>query len=137
MAIFDERLRAAMKEKGITQSVVCKNTDIPKSAMSQYFSGKFIPRQNRVNQLAAILGVDPAWLLGIESKNELSLREHEIVEAYRNDAAFKNSVDMLLDGRTVFRAAKSEDGSIAPTSEKLSAHELEKIARAPETDQDF
>ena len=128
MAFFDERLRAAMKEKNVTQAMLCKETEIPKSAMSQYMSGKFLPRQNRV---------DTAWLLGIDSANQLSPRECEIIAAYRSDEAFKNSVDMLLDGRSVFRAAKSDDGRIAPKTEKFSAAELEKLAEAPETDQDF
>ena len=137
MALFDERLRAAMKEKHVTQAMLCKGTEIPKSAMSQYMSGKFLPRQNRVSRIAEVLGVDTAWLMGIESANQLSPRECEILCAYRNDEPFRNSVDMLLDGRTVFRAAKSDDGRIAPATEKRGAAELEKIAKAPETDQDF
>ena len=137
MALFDERLRAAMKEKHVTQAMLCKETEIPKSAMSQYMSGKFLPKQNRAGRIAEVLGVDTAWLLGIDSANQLSPRECEIIAAYRNDEAFRNSVDMLLDGRSVFRAAKSDDGRIAPANEKFSAAELEKLAKAPETDQDF
>ena len=136
MAIFDERLRAAMKEKGVSQAELCKTTEIPKSAISQYMSGKFIPRQSRAAQIAEVLGVDTAWLLGI-GDDTLSEREREIIDAYRQDSAFRSSIDMLLDGRTVFRAAKSGDGRTAPKTERLSSEELSRLSDAPETDQDF
>ncbi len=137
MALFDERLKLALKEKKISQAELCKITEIPKSAMSQYVSGKFIPRQNRINMIAEVLGVDAAWLLGLESSSDLSDDERELIALYRSDEDFKSAVNELMCGRTVFRAAKSEDGSIAPTNEKMSGEQLEKIAAAPDTDQDF
>ena len=45
MAEFYKQLLKAMDIKGITQSELCNKTKIPKSAMSQYMSGKFKPYQ--------------------------------------------------------------------------------------------
>lgn len=136
MASFDERLKAAMKIKGISQSGLCQLTSTPKSAMSQYVSGKFIPRQDRAEKLASALGVELAWLLGFEDEL-LSDREREIIEAYRLDDDFRTKVDELLDSRTVFRAAKTDDGRTAPAKKRLPKSRLERIAAAPETDEEF
>ena len=137
MAVFDERLKTAMKNKNVSQSELCQLTSIPKSAMSQYVSGKFIPRQDRLMEMARLLGVEPGWLLGYDTDGELSERERELIVAYRLDTEFRGRVDELLDGRVVFRAAKSNDGKTALTEERLNDCRLERIAAAPETDEDF
>lgn len=46
---FNMRLKKAMNIRAITQSELCEKTGIPKSAMSQYISGNFKPKQNRTN----------------------------------------------------------------------------------------
>lgn len=61
---FSNRLKAAMQERGLTQSELCARTGISKSAMSQYLSGAFLPKQNRVYALSRALGVSEAWLMG-------------------------------------------------------------------------
>lgn len=137
MALFDERLRAVLKEKKMSQTDLCRKAGIPKSAMSQYVSGKFIPRHNRVAAMAEALEVEVAWLLGLESCSDLDDRERELIWAYRHESEFKEAVDSLMEKRIIFRAAKSEDGSIAPMNEEVSKAELEKLALAPETDQEF
>lgn len=41
---------------------------MPKSAVSSYFAGKYMPRQDGVYLLAKALDVDPGWLAGLNSK---------------------------------------------------------------------
>lgn len=63
---FSKRLNIAMKNLGITQSELCTKTGIPKSAMSQYISGAFEPKHDRLFILARALGISEAWLMGFD-----------------------------------------------------------------------
>lgn len=67
MAEFHFRLREAMAAAGISQSELCERTNIPKSAISQYLSGAFKPKQDRTYLLAQALGVSAAWLMGYDA----------------------------------------------------------------------
>ena len=66
MKTFAERLQYAANLAGLSQVELCAATGIPKSAMSQYFSGAFKPKQSRTYLLANALGVDAAWLIGYD-----------------------------------------------------------------------
>ena len=66
MIDFCERLKEAMSIRGITQSELCELTGIPKSAMSQYISGAFKPKQQRTFFIAKALNVSETWLLGYD-----------------------------------------------------------------------
>ena len=63
---FNMRLKKAMNIRAITQSELCEKTGIPKSAMSQYISGNFKPKQNRTHSLAKALDVNEVWLMGYD-----------------------------------------------------------------------
>jgi len=63
---FNERLKQAMQLKNMTQSELCEKTGIPKSAMSQYVSGAFTPKQERTYLIAKALNVNESWLLGYD-----------------------------------------------------------------------
>lgn len=66
MPEFCKQLKIAMELRHITQIDLCKKTGIPKSAMSQYMSGKFKPKQNRTYLIAKALNVNEAWLMGFD-----------------------------------------------------------------------
>lgn len=66
MATFTERLNEAIKIRNISQAELCTRTGIPKSAMSQYCSGAFTPKQERTYLIAKALNVNEAWLLGYD-----------------------------------------------------------------------
>ena len=76
------------------QSELCEKTKIPKSAISQYLSGAFEPKQDRLHIIANALDVDPVWLMGYDvpmerqeknSPNEPTLTEGEqmVLELFR------------------------------------------------------
>ena len=67
------RIKEAMRLRNKTQAELCEITGIPKSAMSQYVSGKFVPKQTRIYLLAKALNVNEAWLMGYDVTRE---REH-------------------------------------------------------------
>ena len=65
--MFSERLRAAMAEKGLKQADLIhaaaeRGEKLGKSQVSQYVSGKVVPRANVVRLLASVLVVDEGWL---------------------------------------------------------------------------
>ncbi|MBQ3264694.1 MAG: helix-turn-helix domain-containing protein [Ruminococcus sp.] len=64
MATFAERLCEAMRVRDVKQHELCQRTKIGKSAMSQYMSGKFEPKQTRTFLIAQALDVSIDWLMG-------------------------------------------------------------------------
>ena len=66
MESFHKRLQMAMDKAHMSQVELCEKTKIPKSAMSQYVSGSFRPRQVRTHLIAMALNVSEAWLMGYD-----------------------------------------------------------------------
>ncbi len=65
---FSERLTASMREQNLKQVDFLREADragvkLGKSQMSQYVSGKAVPRKNIALFLAGVLNVDTQWLL--------------------------------------------------------------------------
>lgn len=61
-----ERIKRALRIKGMRQSELCQITKIPKSAISQYISGAFEPKQDRIYLISKALNVSEAWLMGFD-----------------------------------------------------------------------
>ena len=66
VATCADRIKTALKIKGIKQSDLVRLTNIPKSAISQYISGAFEPKQDRVYLISKALNVSEAWLMGLD-----------------------------------------------------------------------
>lgn len=80
MSSFAENLRAAMAERSITQADLSKRTGISKSFISQYLSGKFKPREDKLSALAQALGTTKGALLGYESSGSDSAAAHGLIK---------------------------------------------------------
>lgn len=87
------RLRRALAIRGMKQSELCRIAKIPKSAVSQYLSGDFEPKQNRIYLIAKTLDVSEAWLMGYDvpmeretppspTKEDLSEGEKALLELF-------------------------------------------------------
>lgn len=61
---FAARLEKALQERDVRQVELAERTGISKSAISQYLSGAFVPKQVNTYKIASALGVNPAWLMG-------------------------------------------------------------------------
>ena len=77
--LFAHRLRQSMNEKNIKQIDIMraaeeKGVKLGKSHVSQYVSGKTLPRDNILKVLAEILDVDAGWLKGTK---DTSVKEKE------------------------------------------------------------
>ena len=64
--LFSSRLKQALHNRNITQQQLSEKTGIPKSAISQYVSGKFEPKQDRLELMANALEVSEEWLRGFD-----------------------------------------------------------------------
>ena len=78
------RISKALAIRGMKQSELCEKTKIPKSAISQYISGTFEPKQDRLFLIAQALDVNPVWLMGfdvpMEKVKECSPSEPQLTE---------------------------------------------------------
>lgn len=124
--IFSKRFKEAMNKKGMKQIDLIRAADseeikLGKSQISQYVSGKAVPRENIGNFLARMLNVDINWLYGRDSESNESdacniresSSEDSIVERGKSMREFKKSSkldNVLYDvrGPVVDEAARME-----------------------------
>lgn len=88
-----KRISRALSIRNMKQSELCNITGIPKSAMSQYISGAFEPKQDRMFLMAQALDVSEAWLMGFDvpmdkeiispDKQDLTEGEKLVLELFR------------------------------------------------------
>lgn len=69
------RLQQIMRDRGLKQADILKaaqpyckeyNVKLSKSTLSQFVSGRNEPRQDKIFVLSKTLGVNPAWLMGLD-----------------------------------------------------------------------
>ena len=70
MKEFSYQLRKIMQLRSMSQTDLCEKTGIPKSAISQYLSGAFKPKQERTYLLAQALETTPEYLMGLTDDTE-------------------------------------------------------------------
>lgn len=87
--LVSERLKEIMAVRNLKQSDIVNsvqyyikknnlNVKISKSSISQYVSGKVVPKQDKIFILADALDVNPAWLFGMDSaKMESDFPKHQ------------------------------------------------------------
>lgn len=84
-----ERLRFLMESRGLRQTDIldklypyCKRygVNIPRNALSQYVSGKVVPKQDKLTVLGLALGVSEAWLMGYDVPMEREELHRELTE---------------------------------------------------------
>ncbi len=69
---YGQRIRLALEINHMRQSDLSKKTGISPSAINQYISGNFEPKQNNIYLLAKALNVNEAWLMGYDVSIERS-----------------------------------------------------------------
>lgn len=112
---FSERLNVTMSEKKLKQIDIIRAAEacgikLGKSHMSQYVSGKTIPRENILHFLAETLEVDEAWLAG---KRDVSIDMHEENEEVsvnktddNKDIHKDGNSDIIIPGGNIMREYK-------------------------------
>lgn len=84
LARCSDRISYALRVRNMKQTELCRLTQIPKSAISQYISGAFEPKQDRVYLISRALNVSEAWLMGydvpMERQEQNSLEEPKLTK---------------------------------------------------------
>ena len=94
------RLKYALELRNIRQSELSAKTKIPKSAICQYLSGNFEPKQDRVEVIANALDVSEAWLMGFDVPMErANSATNKSVPVTPDDLA-ENMIVYHRDGKT-------------------------------------
>lgn len=96
-----DRLRILMQERNLRQADIlnliqpyCEkfNVKIPRNALSQYVTGKVVPKQDKLTILGLALNVSEIWLMGHDvpreriisvEKSELTASELELLQCFR------------------------------------------------------
>ena len=110
-SIFSTRLKSAIREKGLKQIELVrlaeeKGIKMGKSHISQYLSGKTVPRKETLRFLASALGVSEEWLLDEKKNNDI-----KIGDAAMNHIKKSTKLDNVLydvRGPVVEEAARME-----------------------------
>ena len=64
VASCGERISEALTKRSMRQADLCKLAKVPKSSLSLYLSGAYEPKQDRIFDMARVLNVSEAWLMG-------------------------------------------------------------------------
>ncbi len=67
------RIKKALVVRDMKQADLCKITGIPKSAISEYLSGAYEPKQDKLLLISRALRVSPTWLMGFDVPMEESV----------------------------------------------------------------
>ena len=107
-----KRISKALSIRNMKQTDLCNITGIPKSAISQYISGAFEPKQDRIFLIANALDVSEAWLMGFDvpmeretpsnDKQELTEGERLILDLY--DRLPEDKKRILIEMAQVLKA---------------------------------
>lgn len=117
--VFSERLKAAMKKQNLKQIDLVRAAHVQgiklgKSHVSQYVSGKTVPRTDILLFLAKTLQVEEEWLIGVsnvESDTEISATNRNILDT--NKTILGNSNKENSEALTM--SAKRQESSIFET----------------------
>ena len=100
------RIKKALKIKGMRQAELCKLANIPKSSLSQYLSGDFEPKQDRIYLIAKALNVSEAWLMGFDVPME---RQDKLKNSSSDKMELTEGEKMLLE---LFRRVPEEQQTL-------------------------
>lgn len=99
------RLAKALSLRGMKQVELSRLTSIDSGTVNNYLSGKYEPKQSRLEIIAKALDVSPVWLMGFDvpmerekktpEKLELNEGEEMLLELFRQVPA--ESQQMVLD----------------------------------------
>ena len=101
--------RKNVKQIDVLRAAEVQNIKLGKSHMSQYVSGKSIPRDNILNFLAVFLEVTPQWLRGEETPVPILKETGEVPMRKFNKSSKLDNVLYDVRGPVVEEAARMEE----------------------------
>ncbi|AUU50458.1 TPA: LexA family transcriptional regulator [Staphylococcus aureus] len=82
MNSFKDRLKQIMSERKISQSELSRRTGIGRNSISDYLNGKYEAKQDKVFELAKVLNVNEAWLMGFDISKNRKIENNDITSIY-------------------------------------------------------
>ena len=82
-----KRLAEALEIRNMKQTDLCKLAKVPKSSLSLYLSGAYEPKQDRIYDMARVLGVSESWLMGYDVPMERQRSSPPIIELTEGEKA--------------------------------------------------
>lgn len=126
---FSDRLKQSMELAGIKQADLIRLAEnqgkkLGKSQVSQYVSGKTIPRKGVLDVLALVLGVDRDWLLGGAGEQATAVRSQSVVAQGQETHVCTNAAPDALSAESDLQKRSSDDApSPSPSSHGISLQE--------------
>ena len=120
---FSARLKEVLKEKGMTQTELAKVTNLSKSAISEWLSGKYEPKQDKIYLIAEKLSVSPSWLFGVSDIKEIKPtilevynqleepRQKYVYDVAEQQLEEQNNVLKFPDSKKIIRGRQTAAGS--------------------------
>lgn len=71
-----KRLKSVMDRYNVSPAELSRRTGIRSSSISDYLTGKYSPKQDKIDLIAEALSVDPAWLMGYDGSGILPPGAH-------------------------------------------------------------
>ena len=116
--LFRNRLEYALAKRGIKPVDLAKKAGLSEQLISQYRSGRSVPKREKLISISKALDVSPVWLMGYnvpmeveKAKNniELTVDEIGIIEKYRDASdTEKEMVKMVLKYVELFNNERRE-----------------------------
>lgn len=95
--ILIDRIKKILNERNMSKAELSRLTGISNSSLSEYLSGKYEPKQDKIALIAKALQISPAWLMGFDDDEpELTRRDEREIESDLED--IMNSVSSAAYG---------------------------------------
>lgn len=78
MENFAIRLKQALKNCNMTSNQLANKLHINRGIVSNYITGKYKPKQDRLSEIAEILNVNEAWLMGYDIIKDKELAPEDL-----------------------------------------------------------
>lgn len=132
-----ERIKQGLEIREITQTQLAARANIDKGQLSSYISGKYKPRQNNIDALAAALNVNEAWLMGFDVPMERASNNVEIDQSVSKSVECKEILEICEqlsthNQRKVLTYSKNLLSTQQMEEDLLAAHARTDVEATPE-----
>lgn len=132
-----ERIRQGLEIREITQTQLAARANIDKGQLSSYISGKYKPRQNNIDALAAALNVNEAWLMGFDVPMERASNNIETDQSVSKSVECKEILEICEqlsthNQRKVLTYSKNLLSTQQMEEDLLAAHARTDVEQTPE-----
>ena len=103
VSTFKDRLREGINYAGLTQSELARRSGIHRAIISDYVRGKYEAKQDKLYELAKVLNVSEAWLMGYDVKKERRHPEEVQNTNNGNGDITSEDIDHYFNGLTEYK----------------------------------